>query len=188
MYCKNCGEPMNEGQGFCVKCGTASGSGSTRCQKCGSVAAPGASFCATCGAPLNSANQQQGYQFFDQNTFVGKNPAAALIKKREIVTAIILTIVTCGIYGIIWFISLTDDMNRLTGRINESSGATAFLLSLVTCGIYSYYWAYKMGEKRDTLSGSSESSAVLYLILAIFLPIAVYCLAQDAINKEIERN
>lgn len=40
------------------------------------------------------------------------------MRERNIAVAIILTIVTCGIYGIYWFIVLTDDA-RLQVEINK---------------------------------------------------------------------
>ena len=37
-----------------------------------------------------------------------------MIQQRNIALCIILSIVTCGIYGIIWFIKLTDETNMVT--------------------------------------------------------------------------
>lgn len=37
------------------------------------------------------------------------------MRERNIAVAIILTIVTCGIYGIYWFIVLTDDARLASG-------------------------------------------------------------------------
>ena len=71
------------------------------------------------------------------------------INKRNLAVSIILTIVTCGIYGIYWFIVMTDDTKNVSGDINGASGGVAFLLTLVTCNIYGYYWAYKQGERID---------------------------------------
>ena len=59
-----------------------------------------------------------------------------MVQQRNIAVCIILTIVTCGIYGIYWFICLTDDTNTVYGA-QGTSGAMAFLFSLITCGIYS---------------------------------------------------
>ena len=101
------------------------------------------------------------------------------INKRNLAVSIILTIVTCGIYGIYWFIVMTDDTKNVSGDINGASGGVAFLLTLVTCNIYGYYWAYKQGERIDNAKNArgipSSNSNVLYLILAIFgLYIVVY--------------
>lgn len=68
------------------------------------------------------------------------------MKERNIAVAIVLTIVTCGIYGIYWFIVLTDDTRLASGDQQAPSGGIAFLLTLITCGIYGIYWAYKMGK------------------------------------------
>lgn len=93
------------------------------------------------------------------------------MKQRSIGVCILLSIITCGIYGIYWFIVLTDEANYVSGHANDgTSGGVAFLLTLVTCGIYGYFWAYKMGErlaeaqhKRGMMVDQSQS--VIYLIL-----------------------
>ena len=107
-----------------------------------------------------------------------------MVQKRNIAVAIILTIVTCGIYGLYWFVKLTDEMNYVSGHRNDTSGVMALILSVVTCGIYTYYWSYKMGEKTDALERTNGSKGILYLILTfIGLGIVVYALAQDSLNK-----
>ena len=83
------------------------------------------------------------------------------INKRNLAVSIILTIVTCGIYGIYWFIVMTDDTKNVSGDINGASGGVAFLLTLVTCNIYGYYWAYKQGERID--------NAMYYISFLLFL-------------------
>ena len=50
-----------------------------------------------------------------------------MVKERNIVTAIILSIVTCGIYGIVWMIGITDDAAYLNDDKNMK-GVTVFLL------------------------------------------------------------
>lgn len=106
------------------------------------------------------------------------------MKQRSIGLAILFSIITCGIYGIYWFIVMTDDMNRLTAEDGfTTSGGMAFLLTLITCGIYGFYWAYKMGQKLDKLTGST-SNTILLLILQIFgLGIVNYCIIQSEINR-----
>lgn len=69
-----------------------------------------------------------------------------MIKKREIVVSIILTFITCGIYGIVWFINMTDDV-AVVSEDHTISGGKAFLFTILTCGLYSIYWSYLMGKK-----------------------------------------
>lgn len=110
-----------------------------------------------------------------------------MIKERNIAVSILLSIVTCGIYSIIWFISLTDEVSAASEDSSLPSGAMAFLLTLVTCGIYGYYWAYKMGkatlaanEKRGI---TASDNSILYIILAVFgLQIVNYALIQNELN------
>ena len=113
-----------------------------------------------------------------------------MVQKRDVAIAIILTIVTCGFYGIYWFIKLNDEINFVTGDTAAPSGGTAFLLSLVTCGIYTFIWMYKMGEKLDNLyiarGMASGSRGILYLVFCLVgLGIVSYALMQDSLNNAI---
>lgn len=110
-----------------------------------------------------------------------------MIQKRNIAVCIILSIVTCGIYGIYWFICLNNDTNTASNTFG-TSGGVAFLLTLVTCNIYGIYWAYKQGEKIDTAKANrgipSSNSGILYLILTLFgFGIVAWALMQNELNQ-----
>ena len=112
-----------------------------------------------------------------------------MVQQRNIAVCIILSIVTCGIYGIYWFICLTDDTNTVYGA-EGTSGGMAFIFTLITCGIYSLYWMYKQGEKledakaRNGVGAPSQYMGIIYLVLAIFgFGIISYALMQDTLNK-----
>ena len=113
------------------------------------------------------------------------------MEKKNIVLAIVLTLVTCGIYGIYWFYTMTEDVHRLVGRRTTADGGMAILYSLVTCGIYSLYWMYKMGEgltEAKMMRGmmADQNAGLLYLILAVFgLGVISEVLIQSAINDII---
>lgn len=111
-----------------------------------------------------------------------------MIERRNIAVCIVLTLVTCGIYGIYWIVCLTNDVNTVSGDVNGTSGGMVVLLTIVTCGIYGIYWAYKLGEKLDFTKNNrgipSSNSGVLYLILQIFgFGIIAYALMQNELNK-----
>ncbi len=113
-----------------------------------------------------------------------------MIKRRDIAVAIILSIVTCGIYGLYWFVCLNDDLNELTDR-EGTSGGVALILSLITCGIYSIYWMYKAGEKVDELKSrrgqTSQYSGIVYIVLSLLgFGIVSYALIQDELNKHAQ--
>lgn len=111
------------------------------------------------------------------------------ITKRNLATCIILSIVTCGIYSLYWFIVVTDDAKNVSNDVEGASGGTALLLSIITCNIYGFYWAYKQGERLDNarymrgMAGGGNSN-ILFLLLQIFgLGIVNYIIMQDILNK-----
>lgn len=109
-------------------------------------------------------------------------------EEKNIVLNIILSIITCGIYGIVWFIQMTDEAKEYSEDVNMQSGAMAFLLTLVTCGIYGIYWAYQMGKMISAAQEKNNipttDNSVLYLVLQLFgLSIVNYCLMQNELNK-----
>ena len=111
-----------------------------------------------------------------------------MIQQRNIAVCIILSIVTCGIYGLYWFICLSDDTNRVSGDVSGTSGGMALVLTIITCNIYGIYWAYKQGEKIDRAKANrglpSGNNGVLYLILTLFgFPIIAWALMQNELNN-----
>lgn len=71
---------------------------------------------------------------------------------RSLITYILLTIVTCGIYGYYFLYCMARDMNIMCeGDGEQTAGLAVFiLLSIVTCGIYSWIWYYKLGNRLAT--------------------------------------
>lgn len=111
--------------------------------------------------------------------------------RRSIPVYIILTIVTCGLFGLYWFVVLSDDVNTLSRHENDTSGIMALLFTIITCNIYGIYWMYRLGVKVDEARGiqgrGSSDNGILYLILYLFgFGIVVYALIQNEINKLIE--
>lgn len=110
-----------------------------------------------------------------------------MIQQRNIAVCIILSIVTCGIYGLYWMACLNNDANTASNTFGTSGGMVV-LLSIVTCGIYGIYWAFKQGEKIDAAKANrgipSSNSGILYLILSLFgFGIVAWALMQNEMNK-----
>lgn len=165
------------------------------CHKCGTQCEDYEKFCKQCGSELTQENQTQNtYEYENQNTYGDPNgqpggyvnPVVHRIEPRSIAVAVILSIVTCGIYSIYWMIKLNDEVNELAGEYQATTGGMVFLFTLITCGIYGLYWLYKMGERCDMIKRTEGSSGILFLLLGIFgFSIISYCLIQDTINKAI---
>ncbi len=68
---------------------------------------------------------------------------------RSILVYIILSFVTCGIYGFYFVYSIARDLNIMCSGDGENTpGLAAYIaLSIVTCGIYNLWWVYKIGNR-----------------------------------------
>ena len=108
------------------------------------------------------------------------------IEERNLALAIVLTLVTCGIYGLYWIYMMTEEMKMASG--DESlNGILACLLPIVTCNIYGLYWAYKVGKDVPAAKASvgltGEDKSVLFLVLDLVgLSIVTYALLQCELN------
>ena len=179
------------------------------CQHCGTQCTDESRFCTNCGAPFEMMQSPgpAGQRGYDQNMSGWQQNAGPQgqyggwaqgsynmpvqrynsfgIQRRSIALAVILTIVTFGIYGIYWMIRINDEVNQLANEPEATSGGLVFLFTLITCGIYGFYWLYKMGERCDAITGEWNSSRpILYLILGLIgFSIISYALIQDSINR-----
>lgn len=109
--------------------------------------------------------------------------------KRSLATCIILSILTCGLYGLYWLYKMADDFHELNPDM--ASGGTVLLLSIVTCGIYGWFWIYKAGQTIDDIRASKGlapgSKSILCLVLAVLgLGLISYCILQDDLNSIAE--
>lgn len=111
-----------------------------------------------------------------------------MAKRRNIVVSLLLSIITCGFYGLYWWIKVTNELNFLSGTKNGTSGLMVIIYSIITCGIYGLYWAYKMGEKVEIIKGHpGGNTGILYLLLYFFgLVLVDLALMQDTINDKLD--
>lgn len=178
-----------------------------KCKKCGNEMPEGSKFCGVCGEPVSGSSQNFGGQpprapqpprpSYSQQDY-GRNYSGnygrggnyrAPITARSIPMAIILSIVTCGIYGIYWLYCLVNDLNTASGHENDTSGGMVILFSIISCGIYSIYWYYTAGGKVGEIQeydGRPRDSylGVLYLVLNLVgFSIINMALIQNELNK-----
>lgn len=148
------------------------------CPKCGNKVDENITYCPNCGARLEEGNTTI------INNYYNNVPP---IEERNIAIVIILSLITCGIYGIYWFVKMTDEAKQLSSSDN-AGGGLAFVYTLITCGIYTIYWNYKMGknmyEAGQKYGINIEDNSVIYLVLSLFgLGIVSECLMQNDLNK-----
>ena len=58
MFCKNCGESLNDNQAICLKCGVKTSDGRDFCANCGNRVDPNAEYCLNCGVATKNANSE----------------------------------------------------------------------------------------------------------------------------------
>lgn len=124
MYCKNCGNELNENAVACMNCGFAKGNGNRFCANCGSEVNPGAAICVKCGAAV----QATGAGSEEKSKLVAVLLAFFLgsigihdfylgYTKYGIIK-IVLTVCT-GVGGGIW--ALIDFIRLLTGSLHTDA-------------------------------------------------------------------
>lgn len=109
----------------------------------------------------------------------------AQIEERNIVVYLLLTLVTCGIFGIYWLVVMLKDIATTSGE--DINPWMVILLSIITCGIYGIYFNYQMGKYMvkagNNYNVKIEDNSILYLILSIIgFGIVNYCLVQNDLN------
>ncbi len=115
------------------------------CSRCGKQIPDGIAFCPMCGAnlqPSGAAPQQPdiGSPLTGGAIYTQTPPPGGrfIPTDRSILVYIILSFVTCGIYGFYFVYAIARDMNTMCVGDGESTpGLAAYIaLSIVTCGIY----------------------------------------------------
>ncbi|MGL5869999.1 DUF4234 domain-containing protein [Clostridium chrysemydis] len=101
-----------------------------------------------------------------------------MIKQRNFWILILLNLVTCGIYGIVFMYQYTQDLNRVCKNTGKESinYLLVILLSIITCGIYYYVWIFQQGNRMQETGFKNHlniqengSILVLWNILGSFL-------------------
>jgi uncharacterized membrane protein YjgN (DUF898 family) len=100
------------------------------------------------------------------------------MNKRSVVAVILLTIVTLGIYSLIWAVKTKNEMNEAGAQI-----PTAWLIIIPIVGIW-WWWKYCGGVEHIT---SGKMSQVIAFILIFVLGIIGMAIVQAEFNKAVDR-
>jgi len=104
------------------------------------------------------------------------------IKNRNIVTCIILTVITCGIYGIYWAICLARDSVSVKDPADSAVLEIVLFLFLPFLGFFLAEQKFAQGCAAQGIPHKDNS--VLYLILGLVgLGIVNYCMMQNDLNQ-----
>lgn len=146
MFCKKCGKEVPDNTKFCPHCGEDLSLESRVANAANNV------FHAT-EEELKSSINEVHQSFSGQQ--VPPNGGARLKDDRGLVSYILLSLVTCGIYSYYFIYKMAADVNvACEGDGEETAGLVAFiLLSFITCGIYAWIWYYKLGNRLSANAG-----------------------------------
>ena len=105
---------------------------------------------------------------------------------RSPAAVIVFTIITCGIYALVWIYKFAKEIKTFLDEENISPGMELFLC--IICYPYLIYWSYKYGklimEVQQRALLPVEDNSILYLVLAFFgLFIVDMAIMQDSVNK-----
>ena len=92
MYCKNCGQPIDEKAFLCMKCGYRNGDGDKFCANCGKNVSPGQSLCLNCGFMLNDDIEESKSKAKKKSSQKGNKSYLAYtdkVKKINILTLVL---------------------------------------------------------------------------------------------------
>lgn len=147
MFCKNCGKEVPDNTKFCPGCGADLSLESRVAGAATNV------FHATEQELRSSINEV--HQSFNGGSRIPQYAGVKLKDDRGLISYILLTLITCGIYSYYFIYKMAADVNiACEGDGEETAGLVAFiLLSLVTCGIYAYIWYYKLGNRLAANAG-----------------------------------
>lgn len=139
MFCKKCGKEVPDNTKYCPNCGEDLSMESRVANAANNV------FHAT-EEELKSSINEVHQSFSGQQASGG---GRRLKDDRGLLSYILLSLITCGIYSYYFIYKMAADVNvACEGDGQETAGLVAFiLLSFITCGIYAWFWYYKLGNR-----------------------------------------
>ena len=132
MYCKNCGEEIQEEAAICVKCGFANGTGTKFCGHCGKEVAEGQAICMSCGFYVNqpegkkeepSAAKSATEAICEEYRTPVRRSVIFSIVKNALTIAIVLAVLFAPIFTCERSVSDLTAEELLQVQIPESEGA-----------------------------------------------------------------
>ena len=118
-----------------------------------------------------------------ENAMLNQYPYPQYEGKRSIGIGILLSIITCGFYGLYWQYKQMQIINAWLGS-DRFSFWRWFLLSMITCGIYEVYEEYKMGEAINTIQRTNNFLVTSHLpIICLLLTLFGMGLITTAIQQ-----
>ena len=123
---------------------------------------------------------------------------------RSLLSYILLTIVTCGIYNIVFYSDLADDINFISETRDRKKlmhfCLMYFIVSPFTCGVYQMIWLHQFSQKigdearaRGIDTSFGAGSFWLWYVLGLFFIVGPFiyihqlCSTMNMISEDYNR-
>ena len=101
------------------------------------------------------------------------------MRRRKVPLVIVLTVLTFGIYEIVWLVKTKNEMNRV--------GATIPTAWWILLPFAYFWWAWKYCEGVAAVTEKELSGPIAYIVL-LFLPYGIGpAILQNTYNKHADR-
>ncbi|MBI4566595.1 MAG: DUF4234 domain-containing protein [Planctomycetes bacterium] len=186
ISCPYCARTVPDGTRVCKECGAAL---VRRCPACAEEIPVLAHRCRYCGA--EAVEPRSTAQAFP----VGGGP---LGENRNILATLLLTLVTCGIYGLVVQYLIGEELNAHR-RKEELSPGLDVLLYVLTCGVWGIYVHYRYAQalkescESERLPVQDVTTVCLILqVCSLFMPgflgLVSLLILQNEMNMHWERH
>ncbi len=96
------------------------------------------------------------------------------MQQRSVVKLVVLSLVTLGIYAIVWMVSTKNEMNQ------KGAGIPTAWLALVP--IVGFWWTWRYCAGVEQVTDGKTSQVMAFVVLAL-LGVIGMAIVQDAFNK-----
>ncbi|MGI5084624.1 DUF4234 domain-containing protein [Treponema putidum] len=73
------------------------------------------------------------------------------MRKRSIPLSVFLTVITFGIYGIVWWFKVTEEIIQELKYESIDSAPLNLLYLIISFGLYCFWWNYKISTYLSTI-------------------------------------
>jgi len=105
-------------------------------------------------------------------------PRGTIVTKRSVAAVIILSIITFGIYALVWMVKTKGEMVK--------AGADIPTAWLIIVPIASIYWMWKWAGGVEHVTGGKFSQVIAFILLFV-LGLIGMAIIQAELNKAIDR-
>lgn len=113
-------------------------------------------------------------------------------QKKDFLKVILLSLVTCGIYWIIFLYGYDKELRYLLNRTAKRpmEFLLAFVLSILTCGLFMFYWYYTVfdaeADEAEAVGAVFAVEDPIVMTICMIIPFFGVYLLCDNFNKLLE--